>query len=358
MAWNEPGNGQRDPWNKNQRTGNKKPGLDAALRNLRKRLGKFGGGPGGLLTIVAGVVLAGALFTSYTVVGTGQVGVVERFGAYARTLSPGLHFKLPLPFETVDTVATARARAISSQIRMLTSDQDIVTVDYNVQYQVSDPQKYLYVTRDPDGGLSEAAQAAVRAVVGTQSMDSLLGIAEGAPTTAVLQQQASIMLQKMLDSYDCGLRVTQLSFQAITPPQDVKDAFDDVNAAREEKQTAMDQARAASGQVIPLAKGDAARMAAEADAYKAERIATAQGETQRFELVLKEYKAAPDVTRRRLWLETMEQVLGASRKVIDGDGHSVINIAPSSSDTSIKDLPAVGAVAQPATDEAGKGKQP
>ncbi|RDS81056.1 FtsH protease activity modulator HflK [Dyella psychrodurans] len=361
MAWNEPGNGQRDPWNKNKRSSGGKPGVEAALKDAFKRFSKLGG-PGGIVTIVAAIVLAWLLLTSYAVIGAGQVGVVQRFGAYARTIGPGFHLKLPLPIETVQPVATARVRAMSDQVRMLTSDEDIVSVDFNVQYQVVDPQKYLFNTRDPDGTLNEAAQAAVRAVIGMQRMDDVLtaqndGTAP-APALGALQQQVREQLQKTLNAYDCGLQVTDVSFQAITPPQEVKDAFDDVNAARQDRQGAIDQAHANTSQEIPAANGDAKRMAADADAYKAERIAHAQGDVERFNLILKEYKAAPDVTRHRLWLETMGEILRVNNKVIDGsDGRTVINITNGDTQPATN-LPGVGTVAQPTSDEAEKGKQP
>lgn len=365
MAWNEPGNGQRDPWNKNKRNAGGKPGVEAALKDVFKRIGRLGG-PGGILTIVVAILLAWLLLTSYAVIGTGQVGVVQRFGAYVRTVGPGFHLKLPAPIETVQPVATSRVRAMSDQIRMLTRDQDIVLVDFNVQYQVTDPQKYLFSTRDPDGTLNEAAQAAVHAVVGAQVMDDVLtgqGDSNAAsPRLGALQQQVRDQLQHTLDGYDCGLQVTDVSFQTITPPQEVKDAFDDVIAAHQDRQGLIDQAKAGSSQDIPNARGDAKRLSAAADAYKAERIARAQGDAERFNLILKEYRAAPEVTRRRLWLETMEEILHASNKVIDGsDGRSVINVGDHTEATPATNLPGVGAVAQPGNafgEDADKGKQP
>jgi len=368
MAWNEPGNnGQRDPWNKNKRSpGGKPPGVEGAVKDLFKRIGKLGG-PGGILTIVVAMLLAWLLLTSYAVINAGQVGVVQRFGAYARTVGPGFHLKLPLPIESVQPVATARVRAMSDQIRMLTRDQDIVSVDFNVQYQVTDPQKYLFNARDPDGTLNEAAQAAVRAVIGAQTMgDVLTGQGDGnaaAPHLSGLQQQVRDQLQHTLDAYDCGLQVTDVSFQAITPPQEVKDAFDDVMAARQDRQGLIDQAHAGTSQEIPNANGDAKRLSTEAQAYKAERVAQAQGEAERFDLILKEYKAAPDITRRRLWLETMEDILRGSNKVIDGsDGRSVINITSDRTEAQpATNLPGVGTVA-PSNgtlgEDADKGKQP
>ncbi|RDS80732.1 FtsH protease activity modulator HflK [Dyella monticola] len=365
MAWNEPGNGQRDPWNKNKRSAGGKPGVQSALKDVFKRIGKLGG-PGGILTIVVAIVLAWLLLTSYSVIGAGQVGVVLRFGAYARTVDPGFHLKLPAPMETVQPVATSRVRAMTDQVRLLTRDQDIVSVDFNVQYQVTDPKKYLFNARDPDGTLNEAAQAAVRAVVGAQAMDDILtGQGESnAPTPhlAALQQQVRDQLQHTLDTYDCGLHVTDVNLQAVTPPPEVKDAFDDVIAARQDRQGMIDQAKTSTSQEIPSANGDARRLAADADAYKAERVARAQGDAERFNLILKEYRAAPDVTRRRLWLETMEEILHASNKVIDGsDGRSVINIGNDHTEApAVTNLPGVGTAAPSNTagEDADKEKQP
>jgi membrane protease subunit HflK len=395
MAWNEPGNGQRDPWNKNRPAGGK-PGLDAALKNLRKHLGKFGGGRGGLFTIVAALVLAWLLLSSYTVVGANESGVVLRFGRYARTLGPGFHFKLPQPVESVGKVATTSIRSVSDQARMLTSDENIISVNFNVQYQVSDARKFLFSARDPEDTLREAAEAAVRAVVGSHSMDEIL-TGSDAPATAdattpatapasaaasgamaaaasaaatadaagqsrdTLQQQTREILQHTLDGYDIGLQVTDVSFQNVAPPQEVKDAFDDVNAAREDKQGTENQARAYASKVIPQARGDAARILAEAAGYKAARIARAQGDVQRFDLLLTQYKAAPEVTRRRLWLETMEQVLANDPKVIDGSGgRNIINLPPAQAGGGA-DAATAGAAVQPpgdGSDDAGKEKQP
>lgn len=343
MAWNEPGNGQRDPWGKNRQNGGK-PGLDDTLKKLRDRFGKFGGGPGGILTIIVALLLAWLLLSSYTIIGANQAGVVLRFGQYSRTLAPGFHFKLPQPLESVRKVETTRVRSVSDSVRMLTSDENIIAIDFTVQYQAADARKYLYSLSDADGTLSAAAEAAVRSVIGHSTMDQILS---GEGTTLVAQ--ARQVLQQTLDGYDSGLLVTEVSFQNVAPPAEVKDAFDDVNKAREDKQSTENSAQAYANKVVPIARGEAARIAQEAEGYKAERIARAQGDTERFNLLLKEYKAAPEVTRRRLWLETMEQVLANNPKVIDGSGgRNIIN------------LPAANAGAVPAaaaTTDDGAGKE-
>ncbi len=388
MAWNEPGNGQRDPWGRNRQPGNK-PGLDDMLKQLRNRLGKLGGGAGGIFTIVLAFALVAVLFSSYTIVDARQAGVVLRFGQYSRTLQPGFHLKLPRPIETVTKVGTTEIRSVSDKVRMLTSDENIISVDFNVQYQVSDARKYLYsLSGQPEDTLRQAAEAAVRTVVGANVMDSVLtsqgneatagpasassvaasatvaapavpAVAANAQTRDTLQQQTREILQATLDEYDAGLVVTDVSFQNVSPPQEVKDAFDDVNAAREDKQGTENNARAYASQVVPVARGEAARIFAEAQGYGAQRVATATGDAARFNLILKEYKAAPDVTRRRLWLETVEDVMSNNPKVLDGsNGRNMIYLPLDRAAT--KEMPGVGAVMQSAGNDsvAGKEKQP
>ena len=356
MAWNEPGNnGQRDPWNRN-RQGGKSP-LDDLLNNARKRLGKLGQGPGSLFTGVLVLLVVGLLFSSYTIVGARQTGVVLRFGEYSRTLPPGFHLKLPQPIESVTKVEATRIRSVNDKVAMLTRDENIITIDFTVQYQVDDSRKYLFSLNDPDGTIGAAAEAAVRSVIGSSDMDQILSAAG-----ASLVAQAQETLQKTLDSYDSGLRVTEVSFQNVAPPNEVKDAFDDVNNAREDKQSIENAALAYASKVVPVARGDAARIAAEAAGYKAERVARATGDAARFELLLKQYKAAPEVTRKRLWLETMEQVMAKNPKVIDGSGgRNIINLpAPQGSPAPAQpDAGTTGAVVSPSTgNAAGKGTQP
>ncbi|HEX5306024.1 MAG TPA: FtsH protease activity modulator HflK [Dyella sp.] len=357
MAWNEPGdNGQRNPWGNKRPSGGKSPNLDQLLKNVRSRLGRLGGGSGGIVTIVLALLVAWLLLSSYTIINTSQNGVVLRLGQYSRTLGPGFHFKAPAPIETVTKVETTRVRAMVDQVRMLTSDENIIAVNFNVQYQVSDARKYLYSTNDPDDTLKQAAEAAVRSVVGAHSMDDILTspgddavaaavapasastVAASAPAPVVskasgdqdrvtLQQQTREALQRTLDSYDAGLVVTDVSFQNVSPPDEVKAAFDDVNAAREDKQSAVNKAYAYANQVIPQATGEASRILAQAQGDKAERVARATGDAERFNLLLTEYKAAPAVTRQRLWLETMEDVMALNRKVVDGSsGRNIINL--------------------------------
>ena len=321
MAWNEPGkNGQNDPWNRKRPSG--KSPLDDLLNNAKSHLGKLGHGPGSILLAVLVLVVVFLLLSSYTIIGAREAGVVLRFGQYSRTLAPGFHLKLPQPIESVTKVEATRIRSVNDKVAMLTKDENIITIDFTVQYQVDDSRKYLFSLNDPDGTIGAAAEAAVRSVIGGSDMDQILSAAG-----ASLVSEAQVALQKTLDSYDSGLRVTEVSFQNVSPPNEVKDAFDDVNNAREDKQSIENGALAYASKVVPVARGDAARIAAEASGYKAARIARAQGDAAGFDLILAQYKAAPEVTRKRLWLETMEQVMADNPKVIDGSGgRNIINL--------------------------------
>ena len=356
MAWNEPGkNGQSDPWNRKRPSG--KSPLDDLLAKLKNRGGKFGQGSGGILTGVLVLIVVGLLFSSYTIIGARQQGVVLRFGQYSRTLPPGFHLKFPQPIESVTKVEATRIRSVTDKVAMLTRDENIITIDFTVQYQVDDARKYLFSLTDPDGTISAAAEAAVRGVIGGSDMDQVLSAAG-----ANLVTQAQQALQRTLDVYDSGLRVTEVSFQNVAPPDEVKDAFDDVNNAREDKQSIENAALAYSSKVVPVARGEAARIAAEAAGYKAERVARAEGDTDRFNLLLAQYKAAPEVTRKRLWLETMEEVMAHNTKIVDdASGRNIINLPSTPGAASQAGTTQVGAIVPPpatASSASDKGAQP
>ena len=372
MAWNEPGNGQKDPWNRNRSSG-RKPDLDGIIKSLKARFGKFGAGSGGVLAIVVVFVVAWLLVSSYTVIDARQVGVVLRFGQFSRVLPPGFHLKAPSPVETVTKVEMTQVRSISDNVSMLTRDENIIAIDFNVQYQVSDARKFLYSNNDIENGtMKNASEAAVRSVVGANIMDNILttpgvdtptpaqapvaGVAPAAKET--LQQQTRDILQATLDKYDAGILVTGVSFQNVSPPKEVKDAFDDVNAAREDKQSEENKARAYESQVVPVARGDASRIAAEAQGERVERVARANGDADRFNALLKEYRAAPEVTRRRLWLETVEEVMAGNPKVVDGtNGKNIIQLPVESNGGTVRNVPGVGPVIQSATTDASPNPQ-
>jgi membrane protease subunit HflK len=237
-------------------------------------------------------------------------------------MTPGLNFKFPHPIESVIRVNVGNVRQTNDQVRMLTQDENIVLVDFNVQYQVADPQAFAFNVRDPDATLGQAAESAVRTVIGGSDMDTILS---GQRTE--LMAEARKLLQASLDQYGTGIALTGLNFQTVRPPPEVKDAFDEANRALQDKQRAEEEAKAYASQVVPEARGDAAGVRAEAAGYKAERIARAEGEAQRFSLVEAQYKAAPEVTRKRLYLETMQQVVGRVPKIIDfSPGKNIISL--------------------------------
>lgn len=334
MAWNTPGSGNdkdpKDPWNNGR--GDQGSEVDAFLERLKASMGRvFGGddgrsGRGGgsgasggpsIGLILLGIVLIWFVFDSWTLIDERQRGVVLRFGKYERLMTPGPNFKLPRPIENVIKVDATQVRNISDQVRMLTRDENIVLVDFNVQYQVSDPQLFLFGTRDPDDTLRQAAESAVREVMGNSVMDVILS-----GQRAELAAQASERLQAALNQYRTGLTVTEFNLQNARPPQEVKDAFDDAIRAREDKQRFENDALGYASKQVPEARGAAARIKAESEAYLAQVVARANGDADRFTQLADEYRKAPAITRKRLYLETMQDVLANNPKVLTGDRNS------------------------------------
>jgi len=314
MAWNTPGNnesgGSRKP------AGRRGAGLFDGLRGL------FGGDGGGnaivrWAAIVLGLWLA---FNTFVLVTEQERGVVLRFGLFARVLQPGPHFKAPWPIERVVKVNATQSNAYSETVPVLTRDGNMVNVSINVQYRIGDPQQYLFGSRDADNVLKQAAQNAVREQVGRSDLDTVLG-ARSTLTIAVRDQ-----LQKSLAGYRTGLVVTELNLPDARPPDEVKDAFDEAQRASQDKNTSINQAQAYAKRVVPEARGDAAGIRTSAEGYKTALIARAQGDADRFDLLVDQYKSAPDVTRKRLWLETVQQVLTQNRKIVGGDSKQILYV--------------------------------
>jgi membrane protease subunit HflK len=341
MAWNEPGGGkQRDPWRDNGGGDGKgpSPDMDALIKRARELVHRlFGGGAGGPGVAVVAILLVWLAWDSFAKINAGEAGVVLRFGQVSRLMTPGINFKFPRPIETLIKVDVGKIRPTNDQVRMLTRDENIVLVDFNVQYLVSDPQLFLFGVKDPDATLGQAAESAVRSVIGASDMDTILS---GQRTELITR--AKQLLQTTLDQYKTGLLVNALNFQNVRPPQEVKDAFDDASRALQDKQRLEEEAKAYASKVVPEARGDAASARAEAEGYKSERIARAEGDAQRFNLVEAQFKAAPEVTRKRLYLETMQTVMARTPKVIDfSSGKNIISLpadghaAPSSSGVTV-----------------------
>ena len=323
MAWNEPGGGnkRRDPWQGGG--GGNEPDIDAMLKRARDRFGRVvgqGPGGGGLWIIVALVLVAWILFSSVRQIDETQRGVVLRFGKFDRIMGAGLNFKLPSPIEQVYVVDATRVRSESDQVPMLTKDENIAIIDFNVQYSVGDPYKFQFAVREPDETLRKASESAVRQVIGGHTMDEVL-LGE---RTALATQMREI-LQATLDRYGAGIAVTGFNFQNPRPPPEVKDAFDDATNALQDRQRIENEAQAYLSKVVPEARGQAARVRTEAEGDRAEAIARATGAAERFSLLAQQYRAAPEVTRKRLYLETMQDVLSRNAKVVaDPDSNNVL----------------------------------
>jgi len=296
------------------------------------------------ILVTAGVVILALLIvsTGFYTVQSNERGVVLRFGKIRSVTQPGLHFKLPWPVETVyrprveevkrieigfvtvDPGPPARYQPVGEESLMLTGDTNIVDLDLIVQYQISDPVGYLFNVRDVNGTVKDAAQAAIRQVVGDSAIDDIMTTGK---TEAALQVQE--ILQSLVDRYECGVRIVTVQLQDVYPPESVRAAFAAVNSAREEKNQMMNEAEAYKERVVPEAKGRAEKMLREAEGYREERIARAQGDTSRFLALLEEYQKAPEVTRRRLYIETLEKVLpGMKKYLVDAEDSSLLKLLP------------------------------
>ena len=322
MAWNIPGGSGGNGRNPRKR-GNTNP-LDKLLDPLR---GLFGGGSGGGGGGGAGIarwagvlVVLWLLFNCFVLITEQQRGVVLRFGEVARIMQPGPHLKWPWPVERVIKVEATRIKTFSDTVPVLTRDENIVTVEVNVQYRVDDPELYLFGTRDADQVLQQATLSAVREQVGRSELDTVLS------ARSALSVSAREKLQEALKEYRTGLIVTELNLPNARPPEEVKPAFDDVNSAQQDKDRLISEAQAYAAQVVPEARGQANRVRAVAEGYKATSVAAAEGNADRFSMLVEEYRQAPEVTRKRLWLETVEQVLAGTRKVVGGDSRQLIYV--------------------------------
>ncbi len=272
--------------------------------------------------------------------------MVLRFGQFDRIMQPGPNFKLPWPLESVTKVNATQIKTFSNVVPVLTRDENIVNVSLNVQYRVADPRQYLYGSRDADQVLEQAAQSAVREQVGRSDLDAVLNKRGPLATSALDRLQAS------LKTYRTGLTVTGLTLPDARPPEEVKPAFDEVNGAQQVKERLINEAQAYAAKVVPEARGESARTRADAEAYKDAIVARAEGDADRFSLLQAQYKGAPEVTRKRLWLETVQKVLAENRKVVGGDGKQLIYVpmpaAEGGSAAAAKTAPAAASGATPA----------
>ena len=334
MAWNEPGgnSNNQDPWGSGgggrRGGGDQKgpPDLDEAFRKLQDSLngmfggkkrsgGSSGGGAGrrggfGLVWIGLVLLLAVWLFNAIYIVDEQEQAVILRFGKYHETVGPGLNIYFP-PFDRKFQANVTRERSYSKQGQMLTEDENIIEVPLTVQYKINDLQAFVLNVEDPEASLQHATDSAVRHVVGSTAMDQVLTEGREAMAGEVKER-----LQRFLDNYGTGIVVTQVNLQSAAAPREVQEAFDDVIRAREDEQREKNQAESYANGVIPEARGQAQRMLEEASGYRDAVISRAQGEADRFTKLVAEYRKAPEVTRERLYLETMQEVMGNTSKVL------------------------------------------
>jgi modulator of FtsH protease HflK len=321
------------------------PDLDQLWRNFNKKLNNLlkrkgggrgdssGGGEGGPPTgpkkysggigLLAGLLLLLWIGSGFYIVNEGQRGIVLRFGKYVESTQAGLRWHLPYPVEVVETVNVSQVRTVEIGYRnnvrskvlkeslMLTDDENIIDIQFAVQYILKNPEEFLFTNRDPENAVLQAAETAIREIIGKSKMDFVLY--EGREQVAA---KATELMQDILDRYKIGIAISKVTMQNAQPPEQVQAAFDDAVKAGQDRERQKNEGQAYANDVIPKAKGNAARLLEEAEGYKQRVIASSEGEASRFRQVLVEYSKAPGVTRDRLYLDMMEQVLANTSKVI------------------------------------------
>jgi membrane protease subunit HflK len=353
MPWNQPGGSDdKDPWgNRNNQDG--PPDLDEIVKNLQKKFGGlFGGGKGGgtggggkslgmtgvfvILFLLIGVWLATGFYT----VQQGETAVILRFGEHQDSQSAGLHWHIPSPVESKIIVNTEKVhtaevgyrstlnnarQTVQRESLMLTEDENIIDIAFAVQYRVANATDYLFNVSDPmDVVVRSATEAAVRETVGKNAMDDVITSGR-----SIVGSRTQEILQRILDRYKTGFEIVTLDMQHALPPQEVKAAFDDAVKAREDEVRFKNEAEAYANDVIPRARGRSARVVQEAEAYKASVIANADGQASRFSSILKEFSAAPEITRERMYIESIEQVLtGSNLVMVDQENSNNIMYLP------------------------------
>jgi membrane protease subunit HflK len=335
MAWNDPQWGNKD--NRNKPGG--PPDLDELWRRVNQRLnGLFGGkgagggdglspggmpGGGNLIGLLIGALVLVWVASGFYIVDTGQRGVVLRFGQYIETTEPGPRWHLPWPVESREIVNVDQVRTVEIGYRnnvkskvlkeslMLTDDENIIDLQFAVQYILKDPKEFLFVNRAPEDTVLQVAETAMREIVGKSKMDFVLY--EG---RADIAARAKVLMQQILDRYKTGISISQVTLQNIQPPEQVQAAFDDAVKAGQDRERLKNEAEAYSNDVVPRARGLASRLKEEAEGYKQSVIANAEGEASRFAQILAEYQKAPQVTRQRMYLDTMQTVMNNTSKVV------------------------------------------
>lgn len=319
------------------------PDLDDVLKNVNKKIsdifggkgGDGGGGKkgssddsprqvgGGSIAIILGLLAVVWLASGFYIVNEGHRGVVLQFGAYQDTTQAGLRWHMPYPIEQVELVNVSQVRTVEIGYRnnvrskvlkeslMITDDENIVDIQFAVQYILSNPQDFIFNNRSPDEAVLQAAETAIREMIGKSAMDYVLY--EGREAVAA---GATILMQSILDRYQIGISISRVTMQNAQPPEQVQAAFDDAVKAGQDRQRQRNEGEAYANQVIPVAAGNAARLLEESQGYRARVIASAEGDANRFEHILVEYTKSPKVTRERLYLDTMQEVLSSTSKIV------------------------------------------
>ena len=298
--------------------------------------------PEKLLTLgifpIVGIALIFWLFTGVYTVGPDEVGVVQRFGKYIRVVQSGLNYHMPFPIETVKTpkvtevkrieigfrtIGKNQYRTVERESLMLTGDENIVDAELIVQYKIKEPINYLFNFIGPELTMREASEASLRTVVGRHNIDEALTSGK-----LMIQEETKELLQSILDKYETGIQVVAVQLQDVSPPKQVIDSFKDVASAKEDKNRMINEAEGYRNNVIPKARGEAQSMILEAEGFRESRISRAEGDVAKFKAILKEYSKAKDVTRKRLYLEAMEEILPGLEKYIvpSGEDGNLLNL--------------------------------
>lgn len=332
MAWNEPGNNgnNNDPWKNRGKKDQGPPDLDQVFNDLINKIGGiFGGKPrpagqggsgGGKigLTIISSILLIAWAFSGFYTIKEAENAIVLRFGEYHELKTAGLSWN-PTFIDTVEIINVNKIESLTAGGDMLTKDENVVRVNFVVQYKIIDPRNYKFSVTNPDDSLAQATDSALRYVVGHSIMDDVLTSGR-----EVVRQDTRVKMQEIIEPYKLGLEIVDVNFKDARPPEEVKDAFDDAIAAQEDEERFIKEAEAYAREIEPRARGQVKRMEQEASAYKQRVTLEAQGQVAKFSKLLPEYKLAPEVTRQRLYLETMEQVYANTSKVlvdVEGGGN-------------------------------------
>jgi membrane protease subunit HflK len=312
MAWNQPGNSNNNPWGKKPAPGG--GDLDQTFKDWQKRIESLFGGGGGSSTPILVIIIVAVviwMMTGWYQVQPGNQGVVQRFGKHVQTVGDGWGWRFPWPIETVTKVDVAGVKSTSYKSRVLTAEPNMVELQVAVQYRITNAFDYLFKVRDPIATLGEVSESAIREVVGRNDQQAILEMGR-----IKIAEDTRVIMQRTLDAYGAGIEVRSVNITDVQVPEAVQQAQRDSVKAKADRARMIKEAQAYANGILPQAEGNAARAVQEAEAYKSQVVLLATGDASRFSQLAAAYEKAPAVTRERLYIETMENVLKASRKVV------------------------------------------